>query len=291
MSHIHLCMFFFQKLSSSEPRHVKFTVSTSAGELFPCSPKASRQCRCLSTSSHEKKKESRSASNLWLIKQQTETNHSQIKSRIKGNLTFFCSLRRWFMIDLQMWTLRLCHYVWFLGLVFFRVAAHRLSLQGSAKCPGPSHQSKQSSTSPTRWDHDATGLQRHRRPSCKWRASHHDDGFVDEDHLNMMQNESWNRILIWQSFREVFFSSGNRHVAHILTVPDLPTSHHYIHTWLSHTVSTTAPPRNQNAWDQRLPLSHALITELHVISVADEGIKCPSSWSVCKACGHWLHSS
>lgn len=47
MSHIHLCMFFFQKLSSSEPRHVKFTVSTSAGEPFPCSRKASRQCRCL----------------------------------------------------------------------------------------------------------------------------------------------------------------------------------------------------------------------------------------------------
>lgn len=95
----------------------------------------------------------------------------------------------------------------------------------------------------------------------------------------------------WQSFREVVFSSGNRRVAHIPTAPDLPTSHHYIHTWLSHTVSTTAPPRNQNAWDQRLPLSHALITELHVISVADEGIKRPSSWSVCKACGHWLHSS
>ena len=48
-------------------------------------------------------------------------------------------------------------------------------------------------------------------------------------------------------------------------------------------------PRNQNAWDQRLPLSHALMTELHVIR-DETGIKCPSSWSVCKACDHRLHS-
>ena len=60
----------------------------------------------------QKEKGSRSASNLWLIKQQTETNQSQIKSRIKGNLTLFCSLRLWFMIDLQMWTLRLCLIPW-----------------------------------------------------------------------------------------------------------------------------------------------------------------------------------
>lgn len=199
MSHIHLCMFFFHKLSSSEPRHVKFTVSTSAGEPFPCSPKALRQCRCLSTSSHEKKKGSRSASNLWLVKQQTETNHSQIKSRIKRNLTFFCSLGLWFMIDLQMWTLRLCLIPWicFLPSGCTQAVTARLCKMPRAKPPVQAVIDIADTMRPRRhWaaEAQAAKLQVKSITSwrwlCRWRSSEHDAKWkLKQDFDQEMQNK------------------------------------------------------------------------------------------------------
>ena len=175
-----------------------------------------------------------------------------------------------------------------------QAAAHRPWRPGSAKClsmpmsmstpvPGPSS--------------GATGQKKRRRPAHRSTAPRHGDGFDDEDHLRgrswkIMEDLAvwWFCMILWwgDPLQSRLWKWWFRFSLCIWFVVVVSMSFEHLQPWLL-AKGWFSQPRNQNAWDQRLPLSHALMTELHVIR-DETGIKCPSSWSVCKACDHRLHS-